>query len=232
MQQAPPLSRRQLLSGLAAVTVTGLAGCSSLTAQAQNSTDEEIERVESLPVPIMGSLEADPVVTVSAYLDYSSALCRSYMNDVFPTIEGTYLTTGKVRYEHHDFPIPINRWSWDTAIAARAIQDHLDPEVPQTQAGMAHFWEFTKLAYEHQPTYSVDRLSSIADTVDRENTAGEFVEQAIEYEQYLPVVETSRYKGIKQGVRGPPTIVVNGEQVDPTTDALKEAIESELPEDN
>lgn len=231
MRPSPP-TRRQLLGGLSASLLSAVAGCQTLTASNgdDGDSDESVERIESLPTPIAGDTgNTEETVTVAAYLDYSSALCREYVTEVYPRIASKFVKNSKVRYEHHDFPVPINRWSWDTAIAARAIQDRFDVVDPASASGMQHFWEFTKLAFEHQPDYSVDRLASLADEIDPDDESGPSVREAIETEQYLPVVEADRRRAVARGVSQVPTILVNGSEVEPTEEAITSAIESELP---
>jgi protein-disulfide isomerase len=225
MDRSPP-TRRKVLGGLSIALLPTVAGCQTLTA---SESDEPEARVESLPTPVAGDTDSQAAVTVAAYLDYSSALCRTYMREVYPRIASRFVKNERVRYEHHDFPMPINRWSWDAAIAARAVQDHLDVVDPASASGMQHFWEFTKLAFQKQSQYSVDQLASLADEVDPDDAAGNVVREAIEAEQYLPVVEADRRHGVEHGVEQVPTILVNGSAVEPTEDAIASAIESELP---
>lgn len=222
MVSSPP-TRRRLLGGLSASLLSAVAGCQTLTA---SRNDEQVERVDSLPTPVAG--DPDAPVTVAAYLDFSSALCRRYVREVYPRVAARFVQNGKVRYEHHDYPVPINRWSWDAAVAARAVQDELDPVDPPSPSGTQHFWEFTELAFENQPEYSVDRLAALADRVDPDDAAGEAVREAIATERYLPVVETDRRRAAEAGVDGVPTILVDGSAVEPTEDAIASAVESAL----
>lgn len=224
MVRCPP-TRRQVLAGLSASLLPATAGCQSLTA---TESDEREDRVSSLPTPVAGDTEDGAAVTVAAYLDYSSALCREYVREVYPEIASKFVKNGTVRYEHHDFPLPIDRWSWDAAVAARAVQDQLDPAVPVSPSGTRYFWEFTKLAFENQPEYSTDRLASLADEVDPDDAAGEAVRDAIATEQYLPVVEADRRRAVERGVEQVPTVLVNGTETEPTADAIVARIESEL----
>lgn len=223
MAHRPP-TRRQVLTGLSASLLPAFAGCQTLTA---TESDDQVNRVKSLPTPVAGNTD-DAAVTVAAYLDYSSALCREYVREVYPEVASKFVKNGKVRYEHHDFPLPINRWSWDAAVAARAVQDQLDAADPISPSGMQYFWEFTKLAFENQPEYSTDRLASLADEVDSDAAAGEAVRDAIATEQYLPVVEADRRLAVERGVEQVPTILINGTEIEPTVDAVVARIESEL----
>lgn len=102
------------------MTTVGVAGCSSV-GTTDGQSDEEREPVESLPA-VIGDETPNPDVTVRAYLDFSSFRCRSYRKNEYPDIAGEYVDTDKIRHEHYDFPIPVDRWSWNTAIAARAVQ--------------------------------------------------------------------------------------------------------------
>jgi len=68
--------------------------------------------------PVIVDPEAD--VVVQAFEDFTCGHCATYKLEHFPTIREEYIDPGEVRYEHWDFPIPVNEtWAVPVASAAR-----------------------------------------------------------------------------------------------------------------
>jgi len=211
---APRFTRRRALALAGGLATGSIAGCFGLG----DAPDPSGEAVESLPTPVQGDPESS--ITVAAYEDFSCPHCRDFHLNVYPDVVSEFVDTGRVRYEHHDFPIPVDdQWSWAVAGAARAVQD---------EVGDAAFFEYAALAFEQQGSYSMDVLADLADEVDAPADA---VRSAAENDTYAPVLEADRSDGQDRGVQGTPTVFVNDEQVDLDSgdsqlDAIRSAIES------
>ncbi|SNZ17604.1 Protein-disulfide isomerase [Natronoarchaeum philippinense] len=206
------LSRRRVLSLAGAGAVGALAGCLSLgdtpqsgdnapDSSGDNAPDPSGDAVESLPTPVQGDPESS--VTVAVYEDFSCPHCRTLHLNTYPDIVSEFVESDRIRYEHHDFPIPVDeRWSWGVAGAARAVQDEVGDDA---------FFEYAALAFEEQGSYSVDVLADLAGQVDAPADA---VRAAVENNTYSPVLEADRNAALERGVRGTPTVFVDDEQVD------------------
>ncbi|MFB6167498.1 MAG: DsbA family protein [Haloferacaceae archaeon] len=212
-------TRRAVLGSVGA-GLAGLAGCTGNAAPgdvsaAGDCTIESEPTVSELSPPVAGDPGAD--VTVVAFEDFACPHCRDYHLNVYPTVASEYLEPGRVRYEHHDFPIPVDeRWSWWVASAARGVQDTV---------GDAAFFEFATLAFERQDDYSLGTLADIAETVGADPCA---VQTDAANETYRPVLEADRERGAEMGVSGTPSTFVNGQSVSPTVEGLRTAIERAL----
>lgn len=217
------VSRRGFLGTVGAAGSLAVAGCTggdagasddSTTTTTQTTT---IPTVDSLPTPAIGS--SDAPVTVAAYEDYACGHCRRYVEETLSAIRDTYVTADVVRYEHHDFPIPVDeRWSWQVASAARAVQDSV---------GVESFYEFATAVYDHLGSYSLDGIASTATDVGADP---DFVTTAAVEESYREVVAADRQRGYDRGVRGTPTIFVDGEMLSSYEwSAVETAIESARP---
>ncbi|PSP82963.1 disulfide bond formation protein DsbA [Halobacteriales archaeon QS_1_68_17] len=204
----PAVDRRIVLAGTA-VTLTGLAGCIG-----GGGGQEVTVTGPTLDPPVMGDPEAD--VTVAAYEDYACQHCKDYNETVVPTLVSEYVEPGTIRYEHHDFPIPVDpEVSWQAASAARAVQD---------RAGDEAFWTYSKALFEHQSELGPEMYANLAGEAD---VPGEEVRTAAVDEAYRPTVQKDRNRGQDAGVSATPTVLVNGEAVDrPTVDAIGAAIEN------
>lgn len=211
---APRLTRRRALALAGGVAVGSLAGCFGLG----DAPDPSGESVESLPTPVQGDPESS--VTVAVYEDFSCPHCRDFHLNVYPDVVSEFVDTQRVRYEHHDFPIPVDeQWSWAVAGAARAVQD---------EVGDQAFFEYAALAFEEQGSYSMDVLAELAGQVDAD---AEAVRSAAENDTYAPVLEADRSEGQDRGVSGTPTVFVDDERVDLDSgdgqfDAIRSAIEA------
>lgn len=203
------LSRRAVLA-LTAGAAASVAGCTG------GSGGDETETVDSLPPPVAGDPQASN--TVMVFEDFACPHCRQFALEVFPKLESAYLEPGRVRYEHHDFPIPVDdRWSWQAASAARAVQDTVDD---------AAFFAYAKRLYERQDRYSMDVIGTQAEAVGADP---EPVRRAARQETYRPVLEADRELGTQLDLQGTPQVYVNGTRLDSYGyETVAAAIENQL----
>lgn len=196
-----PLSRRRF-AALAGGAATGaLAGCLDSLTGGTDAPEPSGEAVDHLPRPVRGDPEAD--VTVAAFVDFSCPHCQTYEREFVPSLVEEYVEPGRIRYEHWDFPIPVDEyWSWRAASAARAVQDEVGDEA---------FFSFVELVFEHQGDYSLELMGQLAGEVDAPPSA---VRTAAEDATYVPVITEDRQSGEDSGVEATPTVLVNGEIVD------------------
>jgi protein-disulfide isomerase len=209
-------TRREYLATVAGVV--GLGATAGCLGGGERGTDdctiEDEPSVSELPAPALGSDDAS--VTVAAFEDFSCPHCATYSLEVLPEIRAEYVETGVARYEHHDFPIPVDeRWSWQAASAARGVQDETDD---------ATFFEYAHDLFENQDAYAAGLLTDLANDVGAPGCA---IQADALNETYRPVLEADRQLGIDRGVEGTPAVFVAGRPVRPTYDAIAAAIEAE-----
>lgn len=202
------VSRRKLLGAAGAAGVAGLAGCLGGGGGDDGNAPE-------LAPPVKGN--PDAAVVVKVYEDFACSHCATYTEEVLPKLESEYLEPGRIRYEHRDFPIPVDqRWSWSTAIAARSVQD---------TEGDDAFWEFAKEAYRRQAGMSMSAIKEIAGQVGADPAR---VTEDTRNEAYRSVVEADRKNGVDAGVGGTPTVFVDGETITSNYIAIAGAIDAAL----
>lgn len=210
-------TRRSTLAATAA-GLAGLAGCLGGGSDGAASGDCSVESeptVSELSSPVAGAPDAD--VTVAVFEDFACPHCQTYHLEVFPTIQSEYLDPGRVRYEHHDLPIPVDeRWSWAVASAARGVQDALGGDA---------FFEFAAGAFERQGEFSMETLASLGESVGADPCA---VQTDAANGTYRPVLEADRQRASDLGVSGTPAAFVNGQPVDATLERLRSAIDGAL----
>jgi protein-disulfide isomerase len=149
----------------------------------------------ALDAPTLGDPSAP--VTVAVYTDYSCPHCREYALSVFPHLRREYIDTGVIRYEHHDYPVPVDQWSRPAANAAREIQH---------RAGNTAFFAYATALYQHQDEFANALFGTLAETV---NVRAQPVEQAARSGAYCQLLNTERRRARERGIKGTPTIVVN-----------------------
>ena len=197
------LRRRAFLGAVAGSAIAGCLGGGPGTG-ADGSGDgggsNGGETVESLPPPVLGDPDAD--VTVMVFEDFACPHCAAFEADVLPQVEAEYAEPGLIRYEHRDFPIPVDeQWSWAAAGAARSVQD---------AAGDDAFFRFAAACFSNQSAYSFDLLGRLAGEV---GVDGDRVVADARDGTYRPVLEADRSLGLDLDLQGTPQVYVNRQRL-------------------
>lgn len=214
-------TRRALLSGVSAASVIGVAGC--LGGNGGDDGDDTPEEAseydcEEGPAdpdaeyrPTIGDPDAD--VVVQTFEDFTCGGCAAYKLQQFPAIREAHIETGEIRYEHWDFPIPVNEtWAVPVASAARGVG---------AREGNEAFFTFTAEIYEHHGSYSLDAIGAAAETAGADPC--EAIADARE-RSYEEVLMSDREEGEAMGLQATPTVYVNGDPVDADVDELADAV--------
>lgn len=211
------VTRRRALLGVGGVAASALAGClGSGAASSSSSSSGSTQNSDTLPTPVQGDPKAN--VTVAAYEDYACPHCQAYVLDVLPKVEAEYIKPGKIRYEHHDFPIPVAKpESFTAANAARAVQARTKGK---------EFWTYSRSLYQNQPKLGPNLYETLAKKM---GLNGKAIRKAAVNRKYEATVTSNRQQGIDKGVRSTPTIFVNGEELSSHSfEAISSAIEMAL----
>ncbi|SNR32031.1 thioredoxin domain-containing protein [Halorubrum vacuolatum] len=210
-------SRRTVLAaGVAGVV--GVAGC--LGDDAPDTPEYDCEGTEPAEPdtdyrPMIGDPESD--VLVEVFEDFTCDGCATFKADVFPTIAETYIETEEIRYEHWDFPIPVNEeWAVPVASAARGVG---------AREGDAAFFSFAETIYEFIGNYSEDAIGFAAEEAGADPCAA--IADA-ENRTYATPIGDDRAEGEARGLSATPTVYVNGDEVDPTAEAISTAVDEVL----
>jgi protein-disulfide isomerase len=203
-------TRRSLLASGAAFGAATAAGClggGSGGVAVQLDTGEydcDLEEPTDPDLgyrPTLGDPDAD--VVVQAFEDFTCPHCATYKLEHFPTIREEYVAPGDVRYEHWDFPIPVDEtWAVPVASAARGVGDREGDEA---------FFAFSSAAYESQGDYDGEAIGAAAEAADADPCAAMADAQFAAYEE---ASMDDREEGESMGLSGTPTIFVNGTAVD------------------
>lgn len=192
-----PTSRRRFIAAATGGALVAVAGCLG----GDDGPEPEGDTVDELPPPVRGDPDAD--VTVATYEDFSCPGCRQYKLDIYPLVHEEFIASQRIRYEHHDFPVVNEDWSWQVPSAARAMQD---------EDGDEAFFEFSSAIYEFQDNYSLDTIADVADEI---GSSGDAARTAADEMTYQPVIEASSDAAEERGVGSTPTIAVEDELLTP-----------------
>ncbi len=212
-------TRRALLVGVAGGGIVGTAGCLGDDDPDTGTYDCELEEPdapEGTFRPTIGDPDAD--VVVQAFEDFTCGGCATYKLQQFPSIKEEYIDPGTIRYEHWDFPIPVDEdWAVPVASAARGVGD---------REGHEAFFEFASTVYESHPNYDLETIGDAAEAAGADPCSAIVDAQ---FETYAATVDEDKDAGITRGVGGTPTVFVNDEEVDtPTADDIADAIDDAL----
>lgn len=167
----------------------------------QDGTSDE--ETETRAVPTRGDPTAP--VTLEVYEDFTCPACRTYNEEVRPTLATEYLDPGTIRYEHRDFPFR-NESAREAANGAREVFE---------SAGNEAFWTFKATLFDRQQD-----IEGNAPTVFREIAAemdldAAAIETAAAEQTHADAVEADETRGDAAGVAGTPGFVVDGDLVSP-----------------
>ncbi|PSQ42898.1 disulfide bond formation protein DsbA [Halobacteriales archaeon SW_7_68_16] len=206
-------SRRTFLSVAGTVGV-GLAGClgggsdaepdEGETTDAGTPTATPTPEAALLDTPVAGDPEAS--VRVRVFGDFACPHCADYALNVLPQVAEEFVDRGRVRYEHHDYPVPVDPTiSYQAAVAARSVQVQADDGV---------FFEYASRLYANQDSLGPETYRRLAGEVDADP---ERVASDVQSGRYRPTVEADRERGTQVGVDRTPYVLVDGEFVGEAT---------------
>lgn len=215
-----------MLSGITAGGVVGVTGClggdsgsdgeatldtGEYDCDLSEPTDPDLEYR-----PTLGDPDAD--VVVRAFEDFTCPHCATYKLEHFPAVREEFIEPGEIRYEHWDFPIPVNEdWAVPVASAARGVGDRDGDEA---------YFAFSSAVYESQGEYSGEAVGSAAETAGADPCT---VLADAQFTAYEEASQNDRDEGESMGVGGTPTVFVDGEAVDGyESGSIIDAIESAL----
>ena len=210
-----------MLLGASGVALTSLAGCLGLGGGSA-SADSDLPNYNasgglSVNQPLDAPVKGDPNagVTVAAYEDYACPHCQEYVQNVVPEIQSDYIDSNDIRYEHHDFPLPVDDpASYTAANAARAAQ---------ALAGDQAFWTYLDQLFANQSSLGPEFYASLGEET---GLGADRIRSAATNRRFERTITNDKQQGMQKGIEGTPAVFVNGTAVDPTVDAISSAIDA------
>lgn len=161
---------------------------------------------------------ADAAVEVVVFEDFLCPHCGTFAEDVAPRLEREYLASGDVAYYAMNFVV-IGPESERIAQVGECVVDQ-DPDA---------FWPFETAAYRSQAGLTEARAIELAIEYAPGLDADELRACTAE-DRRLEAVRSDVQTAQALGLRGTPSVLVDGEQVDATYAGVSAAIEAALAE--
>lgn len=197
----------------AVVLAGGLIGLSLYSARPK--------KTEVIAVPAQGTTKGLPTapVTLIEFADFQCPHCADFASGTLKRLEREYVATGKVRVIFRQFPVLGQESLW-AAIGAECA------------AKQGKFWDFHDLLFRVRRgvdtgAFLPARLLSYARELglDQEAFRG-----CLQSEQVVKEIREDVQEGVKYGVEGTPSFVINGRLIvgNQPYEVFKEAIEEAL----
>lgn len=163
--------------------------------------------------------DEDAPVTLVEFADYTCPHCATFASLPAPAIQRDYVRSGQVRWVFYDFPLSDRSNAIQAAVAARCAGEQ------------GTYWQMHDLLFARQGEWTGGdsprgHFEEYAGQVGLD--VGEW-EACYEEGRHLDEIVASRKYGRELGVRGTPTVFVNGERAsDYRYSTLQSLIEEEL----
>ena len=134
-------------------------------------------------------------VTIIAFTDYQCPSCAS----MHPSLERVVKEYGdKVRLVARDFPLTQHAQAFKAAEAAEAAREQ------------GKYWEYIQVLLKNQSSLTVEKLKGYATEVGLDRTR---FDSALDTGKFKELVQLDIDDGIRLGLKGTPTLFVNGRRV-------------------
>ena len=194
----------------------------SATATSRKTARRPTRAVEPVSPPVKAYGSKDAPITMEVFTDYQCPSCRNlYENTLRPMIND-YVASGKVYLIHHDFPLPMHKYSYEAARWANAA------------ARVGEFASVEAALYDNQDAWGAD--GNIAKYVSAAMSSADFkrVVKLMEGGCMTPIpagtggshacpfdayIEEDRAIGMRIPVQATPTYVISykGQHLPPGT---------------
>lgn len=157
-------------------------------------------------------------VRVIEFADYQCPACAVFAARMTPVLKERYIEPGRIRFTFFDYPI-IEAHP-NAFLAARAARCAGDQD---------RYWDYADVLYARQGSWSPER-SPVGTFVDYARQLGMdegAFETCLRSDRHAAAVTAGGLLGEQLGVRGTPTVIVNGQQVSDwgeTPDVIERAL--------
>ena len=174
-----------------------------------NEPQSPVFKISTTDQPSLGN--ANAAVTIIAFTDYQCPSCAA----IHPSLERLVKESGdKVRLVARDFPLSQHADAFKAAEAAEAAREQ------------GKYWEYVQVLLQNQSSLSVEKLKSFATQVGLDRTR---FDAALDSHKFAETVQTDLDDGIKLGLKGTPSIFINGRRVTAKSyEELKESVDAAL----
>src|SRR3989344_2589058 len=163
---------------------------------ANTGTPINVEIGES---PVKGKENAP--VTIVEFSDYQCPYCGRFFEETLPSIQKSYIYTGKVKLVYKDFPLGFHENAQKAAEAARCVRE---------QKGDIGYFKMHDKIYGNQESLSVENFKIWARSL---GANGEKFDTCLDSGKFADVVKADADYGQSIGVSGTPAFFINGKML-------------------
>ena len=154
----------------------------------------------------------DAAYVIREFSDFQCPFCAQYATQTLPGLKETLLARGDVRFEYHHFPLQsIHANALPAAEAAECVTAANDPEA---------FWTYHDALFERQQAWAGlgDPTAYFVRLAEDVGLEAEGVEACLEERTYADEVAAAYEAAVALGLRGTPSVFVNGFRVEDFND--------------
>ena len=151
---------------------------------------------------------SDARYVIREFSDFQCPFCAQYATQTLPGLKETLLSRGDVRFEYHDFPLQsIHANAVPAAEAAECVVAANTPDA---------FWTYHDALFERQQAWAglSDPASYFVRLAQDVGLETEGLEACIQNRTYASEVEAAYQAAVSLGLRGTPSVFVNGFRVE------------------
>jgi protein-disulfide isomerase len=223
------LTKRQLMSGVAAATATLALSTAAHAAveMPQPEGDVDMEAVlKPGELPEMALGPEDAKVKIVEYMSMTCPHCAHFHNTTFDEIKKKYVDTGKVRFIIREFP-------FDPAAAAAFMLARCNASDPAKLSTPEQYFPMVSMLFKQQETWAAadDRRAALLQMSKLAGFSEDSFTKCLTNQKLLDEVNATRERGSKEfGVNATPTFLINGKRYagDMTVDSMSALIDSLL----
>ena len=174
-----------------------------------NVPQSPVFKISTKDQPSLGNANAP--VTIIAFTDYQCPSCAA----MHPSLERIVKESGdKVRLVARDFPLSQHADAFKAAEAAEAAREQ------------GKYWEYVQVLLQNQSALSVEKLKTYATQLGLDRAR---FDAALDSRKFAEMVQTDVDDGIKLGLKGTPSLFINGRRVTAKSyEELKESVDAAL----
>jgi protein-disulfide isomerase len=174
-----------------------------------NVPQSPVFKISTKDQPSLGN--ANAAVTIVAFTDYQCPSCAG----IHPVLERLVKESGdKVRLVTRDFPLSQHAEAFKAAEAAEAAREQ------------GKYWEYVNVLLQNQSSLGVEKLKGFATQLGLDRTR---FDAALDSRKFAESVQTDLDDGIKLGLKGTPSLFINGRRVTAKSyEELKESVDAAL----
>lgn len=151
---------------------------------------------------------ADAPVVIQEFSDFQCPYCRQFNASIKDQIINQYLNTGKVRFEYHHYIVIDNN--------VGGSESRMAAEASECAAEQGRFWDYQEMLFanilgEGAGSFREERLKAFASQAGLNQSQ---FSSCYDSRKYRDQVNIDQALGQKLGVRGTPSLFVNGQPVE------------------